>query len=398
MLPLTPTEQNQLQDYVVSLRRDLHQIPELGTYLPATSRRIADELTTLGIPFQRTIPDGSIVAVIEGGLPGKTVALRADMDALGITEQTGLPFSSKHPGCMHACGHDAHAAMLLGAGKLLWEARHTLPGRVKLLFQSGEENFQGARQLIDAGCLEGVDAVFGVHIGVLLGDKYPSGTFIVPDGPCMAAFDRFTLTIQGFGCHGSSPEKGVDPINIAAHVILALQAIVAREIPAAQPAVVSLGRIQGGAQYNLIPTEVVLEGTTRSLNQEIRTKLARRIGEISSATAAAFGGTCRCEIDWGAPPVINDPDIAALAARAISQAIPDSPVVTHIDSSNMGGEDFAFYLQQVPGAYFFLSTYAPEKGADIPHHNEHFDIDEDALWRGSVAYAATAWSALLRNS
>lgn len=397
MLPLTPTEQNRLQDYVVTLRRQLHQIPELGTHLPATSQHIADELTALGIPFQRTIADGSIVAVMEGGCPGKTVALRADMDGLGITEQTGLPFSSKHPGCMHACGHDAHAAMLLGAAKLLWEDRQELPGRVKLLFQSGEEHFQGARQLIEAGAMDEVDAVFGVHIGVLLGDKYPSGTFIVPDGGCMAAFDRFTLTIKGFGCHGSSPEKGVDPINIAAHVILSLQAIVAREIPAVQPAVLSLGRIQGGAQYNLIPTEVVLEGTTRALDQEIRMKLARRIEEIASATAAAFGGSCQCEIDWGAPPVINDPDMAALAAQAISQAIPDSTVVTHIDSSNMGGEDFAFYLQQAPGAYFFLSTHNPEKGTHIPHHNERFDIDEDVLWRGSAAYAAIARH-LLRNS
>ena len=390
MQPLTPSEQAQLQEYVVSLRREFHQIPELGTCLPATSQRVADELTALGIPFQRTIPDGSITATIEGGQPGRTVALRADMDGLLIGEQTGLPFASKHPGRMHACGHDTHMAMLLGAGKLLWQNRTELSGTVKLLFQSGEECCQGAAELIEAGCLEGVDAIFGMHIGTLLGSKYPSGTLIVPDGGCMASFDRFTLTVRGFGCPGSSPEKGVDPINIAAHIVLALQSIIAREIPAAQPAVLSLGRIQGGAQYNLIPTEVVLEGTTRSLDQEVRKKLARRIEEISSATASAFGGTCQCEMFWGAPPVINDPDLASLAARAIQDAMPGCGVVTHIDSSNMGGEDFAFYLQQVPGVYLFLSTYDEEKGTHIPHHNERFDVDEGVLWQGSVAYAGIA--------
>lgn len=394
MLPLTPTEQNDLQRYVVALRRELHQIPELSTHLPATSSRVAQALTDLGIPFRQAVPNGSIIADIDGGRPGKTVALRADMDGLQIEEKTGLPFASRHPGHMHACGHDAHTAMLLGAAKLLWNRRTDLSGRVRLLFQSGEENFQGALQLIDAGALEGVDAIFGMHIGTLLGGKYPSGTVIVPDGGCMAAFDRFTLTIRGFGCHGSSPEKGIDPINIAAHVILSLQAIVAREIPAAQPAVLSLGRIQGGQQYNLIPSEVVLEGTTRSLNQELRLKLARRIQEISSATAAAFGGSCQCEMDWGAPPVINHPDMARLAADAIRQAIPDTPVVTHIESSNMGGEDFAHYLQRVPGAYFFLSTYDEEKGTHLPHHNERFDVDESVLWHGSTAYTAAALSVL----
>lgn len=390
MQPLSPCEQAELQSYVVSARRALHQIPETGTSLPATSAYIARELTALGIPFQQIVPDGSVIAVISGSRPGKTVALRADMDGLLVEEKTGLPFASQHPGRMHACGHDAHAAMLLGAAKLLRARRQSLSGTVKLVFQSGEETIQGARELIAHSALEGVDSIFGMHIGVLLGGNYPSGTFIVPDGPCMAAIDRFTLTIRGFGCHGSSPEKGVDPINIAAHVVLALQAIVSREIPAAQPAVLSLGRIQGGAQYNLIPSEVVLEGTTRSLDPEIRARLARRIEEISSTTSAAFGGSCQCQIDWGAPPVINTPELSARAAEAIRQVLPDSPVVTHIDNPNMGGEDFAFYLQQVPGVYFFLSTYDAEKGTDVPHHNERFDIDEAVLWQGSAAYAAIA--------
>lgn len=390
MQPLTAAEQAALQSYVVSARRALHQIPEVGTCLPATSAYIARELSALGIPFQFIAPNGSILAAIQGGRSGQTIALRADMDGLLIPEQTGLPFSSRHPGCMHACGHDAHAAMLLGAAKLLWERRQSLSGTVRLLFQSGEETVQGAKELIACGGLDGVEAIYGMHIGVLLGGEYPSGTFIVPDGPCMAAIDRFTLTVRGFGCHGSSPEKGVDPINIAAHIVLALQSIVAREIPAAQPAVLTLGSIQGGAQYNLIPSEVVMEGSIRSLDPEIRVKLSRRMEEVAAATAAAFGGSCQCAVEWGAPPVINTPALAAQAAQSIRQLLPDSPVVTHLDRPNMGGEDFAFYLQQVPGVYFFLSTFNPDKGTDVPHHNERFDIDEDMLWRGSAAYAAIA--------
>lgn len=387
---MNAAERETLQAYIVRIRRALHQIPEVGNRLPETGRLVAGELDRLGVPYVQPHPGGWIMADISGSAPGKMVALRADMDGLPIQEQTGLPFSSRHPGYMHACGHDAHMAMLLGAARLILSRREEFSGTVRLLFQPGEEIAQGARELIDDGRLADVDGVFGMHIGTLLGGQYPSGTIIVPDGCCMASFDRFSLKIRGFGCHGSSPEKGVDPILIASHVVLALQAIVSREIPAAQAAVVSLGRICGGSQYNLIPGEVELEGTTRALNQEVRKKLARRVEEISSSVAAAFGGQCQCTVCWGAPPLINNAGLSRLAACAVRERLPDIPVVTHIDNPNMGGEDFAHFLEHVPGAYLFLSTYDREKGTDIPHHNECFNVDESVLWEGSAAYASIA--------
>lgn len=395
MLEMDLTQRRQLQEHVQNLRRQLHQIPEVGTKLPATSRFVTEQLGRLGISYVQTGPDGGLFADIQGHAPGKTVALRADMDALPIAEETGLPFSSHNTGCMHACGHDAHTAMLLGAAKLLHERRGQFKGTVRLMFQSGEEIAKGAKELIAAGCMDGVDAVFGMHIGTLLGDKYPSGTLIVPSGCCMASFDRFTLDISGFGCHGSSPEKGIDPINIAAHIVLALQAVISREIPAAQAAVLSFGKIQGGSQYNLIPGQVELEGTTRALRPEVRTQLARRLEEISYSVASAFHGTCQCTMDWGAPPVVNDAGMAGLAADALREACPDCAVVERIDSANMGGEDFAYFLEHAPGAYLFLSSFAPEKGAGFPHHNSKFDIDESVLWEGSAAYAAIAMRFLL---
>lgn len=395
MTELNQTQRQQLQDHVQEMRRQLHQIPEVGTKLPATSRFVTEQLERLGISYVQAGPDGGLFADIRGYAPGKTVALRADMDALPIAEETGLPFSSQNAGCMHACGHDAHTAMLLGAAKLLQEQRGQLRGTVRLIFQAGEEIAKGAQELIAAGCMDGVDAVFGMHIGTLLGDKYPSGTLIVPQGCCMASFDRFTLNVSGFGCHGSSPEKGVDPIHIAAHIILALQAVISREIPAAQAAVLSFGRIQGGSQYNLIPGQVELEGTTRALRPEVRMKLAQRLEEISSGVASAFHGTCRCTMDWGAPPVVNDAGMASLASDALREALPGCMVVERIDSANMGGEDFAYFLEHAPGTYLFLSSFAPEKGAGFPHHNSKFDIDESVLWEGSAAYAAIARRFLL---
>ena len=274
---MNKTECEALQEYVLGLRREFHRVPEIGTRLPKTTRLVTDELDKLGIPYTQHRADGGIIAEICGRSGGKTVALRADMDALPIEEKTGLPFSSEHKGRMHACGHDAHIAMLLGAARELIAARERFSGTVRLIFQTGEEIARGAREIIDDGCMDGVDAVFGMHIGTLLGEKYPSGTLIVPNGCCMASFDRFVLRVRGYGCHGSSPEKGIDPILIASNIVLALQSIVSREIPAATPAVLSLGKIEGGTQYNLIPDEVTLEGTTRALRPDVREKLARRL-------------------------------------------------------------------------------------------------------------------------
>lgn len=379
-----------LQGHIVTLRRALHQIPEVGLDLPETTAFVAGQLEALGIPYQLLEGCTSILATVQGAGPGRTLALRADMDALPIQEETGLPFASRHPGCMHACGHDAHAAMLLGAAKVLQEHRAQWKGTVKLLFQTAEEQCIGAETIIRQGVLQGVEGIFGMHIGTLLGPDIPSGTVIVPTGCCMASFDKFILRVNGSGCHGSTPEKGVDPINIAAHIVLALQAITTREVSATRALVLTIGKIQGGSQFNIIPDRVVLEGTFRTVDPELRQYAARRIQEVAQATAAVFGGSVSAEVILGSPPVINDAALSALAARAAASALGPERVVTSLSAPNMGGEDFACYQERVPGAYLFLSSANHAKGTDVPHHSPRFDVDEDVLWEGSALFVALA--------
>ncbi len=378
------------QDELVRMRRDLHRIPELGLHLPKTRAYVIGRLEELEIPYTLSHLDSSILAVISGGQPGKTVALRADMDALPIQEETDADYASCHEGLMHACGHDAHTAMLLGAAKILKARQSQLRGTVLLVFQAAEEGARGAKALLARDALAGVDGIFGIHIGSILSKDIPAGTLIASPGCCMASCDRFVVRVSGVGCHGSTPEKGVDPINIAAHIILALQAVNSREFNACVPVVLTVGSIHGGQQYNIIPTEVVIEGTIRTLDAQVRQQVARRIGEISAATAAAFGGSARLEMDWGAGPVVNDPDMAALAADAAREVLGPHWVVTRVEHPNMGGEDFACYLEKIPGAFLFLSSANPQKHTDIAHHHPRFNIDEDVLWMGAAVYAATA--------
>jgi amidohydrolase len=375
-----------IQRYIVKLRRDLHQIPELGTDLPKTRAYIIKELDRLKIPYLCSKKDSGIMAAIKGEKRGRTVALRTDMDALPLEEETGLPFASVHPGCMHACGHDAHMAILLGAARLLNAQKKSLRGTVRLIFQTAEEISRGSEIAISNGYLEDVDAVFGLHIGSILGKEIPSGTLIFPRACCMASFDKFVLRIRGKSCHGSTPEKGVDPVNIAAHLILSLQAIQTREISGSSASVITIGKIQGGAQYNVIPDEVVLEGTIRALEESVRHYVAQRIRGMAVATAASFGGSCDCDIIWGAPPVVNDEEMAELAAESVSDLFEPKDIIDNFPIPNMGGEDFANYLQIVPGAFFFLSSSNPGKGTDVPHHNPRFDVDEDVMWRGAVTF------------
>ena len=379
-----------LQNYIVKLRRDLHQIPEVGLNLPKTAKYVTNVLDELAIPYVKSQKDSSIIATIQGGKPGKTLALRADMDALPILEDTGVCYASRHEGCMHACGHDTHMAMLLGAAKVLKAHQAELHGTVRLLFQTAEELAMGAEIVVEEGGVDNVDAVFGTHIGTIIDKTIPSGTVIVTPGCCMASFDKFIVKVKGVGCHGSTPEKGVDPVNIAAHIVLSLQAINSREFSATCPVVLTIGSIHGGSQYNIIPNEVTIEGTIRCLEEPVRQKIARRIGEISSATASAFGGSVDYEMVWGAPPVINDDKMAALAADAAKSVLGEDMVVTKVPAPNMGGEDFAYYLEKVPGAFMFLSSSNPEKHTDVPHHNPKFNVDEDVLWEGSAVFVAIA--------
>lgn len=376
------------QDYIVKLRRDLHQIPELGTELPETQAYVAAELDKLGISYKKNAGDSGIIGEIKGGQAGKTVLLRADYDGLPIIEATGVPFTSKHEGCMHACGHDAHAAMLLGALKVLQAHKDTLKGNVRFVFQTGEEISKGSKIAIKEGVTEGVDAVFGTHIGSILNPDIPSGTLVVTPGCCMASFDRFIINVKGIGCHGSTPEKGVDPINIASHIVISLQEVIAREIAAPRAAVLTIGKFNAGNAYNVIPNEVVMEGTIRALEEDVRQYLAKRIEEISSHVAATFRGSAVTTMDWGAPPVINTPAMAELAGIAAKNVLGEENVITHVDAPNMAGEDFAYYLEKCPGAFMFLSSSDHAKETDVPHHNPKFNVDEDALCKGSAVFVS----------
>lgn len=379
-----------LQDDLVRMRRELHQIPEIGKMLPKTQQYVVKELEKLGIPYRCSRTDSSIIAEITGGKLGKTIALRADMDALTIQETNEVDYISTHEGCMHACGHDAHTAMLLGAAKVLCEHKEELCGNVRLLFQTAEELSKGAPIMIEDGAMEGVDAVFGQHIGTIIDRDAPAGTIIAVPGCCMASFDRFVIKIKGKGCHGSSPEKGVDPINIAAHIVISLEEIIAREIAATKAAVTTIGSIHGGNVYNVIPETVTVEGTIRALEEEVRQYQARRIQEIACGVAAAFGGTAEVEMDWGAPPVVNHDEMTKLAQEAAKNVVGEEHVIASLPAPNMGGEDFAYYLQKAPGAFCFLSSSNTEKHTDVPHHNPRFNIDEDVLYKGSALFVEIA--------
>ena len=379
-----------VQDYIVEVRRRLHKVPEIGFDLPKTRAIIVEELENMGLGYTLSKTDSGLMTEIKGAKDGKILVLRADMDALPIKEDTGLPFSSEHDGFMHACGHDAHMAMLLGAIKVLNENKDKLNGTVRCIFQTAEEISGGAKNLLEQGFLDGADAVFGTHIGCILGKDIPCGKFVITPGCCMASFDRFVVKVKGKGCHGSTPEKGIDPINIAAHIVINLQAVVAREFSATHAVVLTVGKIAGGSQYNVIPDEVVIEGTIRALNEDDRQTLARRIGEISKATALVFGGEAETEMFWGAPPVVNSDDMALFAAEAAKEVLGEENVITSVPAPNMGGEDFAYYLEKFPGAFMFLSTANAAIGADTAHHNPKFMIDEEVMWEGPSVFAAIA--------
>lgn len=389
------SEYSWIQDYLVKMRRELHQIPELDTNLPKTAAVICRELDDMKIPYRKNTKDSGIIALIQGEKTGKCIAVRADMDALPIKEETGLEYASQN-GCMHACGHDSHAAMLLGAAKILMKNREKINGCVKLIFQTAEETARGAEIMIEEGALKNpkVDCLIGLHIGSIYSSEVSLGSAAIVPGTIMASYDKFTVKIKGRGCHGSTPEKGIDPIAISATVIGALQNIVSREIAAASPAVVTVGQIHGGFAYNIIPDEVVLEGTIRATSQQVRQKLSDRICEISKGIAQSANASAEYEIIWGAPPVVNDEQTTLLVQKAAEKIIGKENVVTHFSAPNMGGEDVAHYLQKVPGTFFFLGSNNPEKHTDIPHHNCKFNIDEDVMWKGSAIFAESVFEFL----
>ncbi|MBR4991474.1 MAG: amidohydrolase [Clostridia bacterium] len=377
-----------LQEQLIDIRRELHKIPELGFDLPKTRALICQALDNWGVAYTLSDLDSAVLGEIRGEKPGKTILLRADIDALPVQEENPVDYVSTHPGKMHACGHDAHGAMLLGAIKVLHDNRDKLCGSVKFVFQTAEETVDGAVKAIQAGALDNVDAVFGCHIGNLLDPNLPAGTFSIAPGCVMASVDSFKITVHGKGCHGSSPEKGVDPITIASHIVINLQEILAREIAAIHPTSLTIGYIKGGDASNIVPDTVQLGGTLRALAPSNREFVLKRIQEIAASTAALFRGSCEMVFDSGAKPVENDAAMAALAARAAKKVVGEDFVQTAFPP-NMGSEDFSEYLALRPGAFYFLSS-AADDASRVPHHNPRFNIDESVLWKGSAVFVSIA--------
>ena len=359
----------------VALRRELHRHPELGNAEHRTAALIMDTLNTLGWEIARPVGT-SVMATLRGGKPGACVALRADMDALRIQESTGLPYASEVPGVMHACGHDFHCAGLLGAAMLLTGHRPTLKGSVRLLFQPDEEGFGGAKRMIDAGCLEcpAVSAVFGAHVDPNL----PAGTVGFKYGKMYAASDTFRITIRGEGCHGASPSDGIDAIAVAAQVVTALQQIVSRRVAPTDAAVISVGTLHAGQQPNAIADAAVLEGIMRTLGPETRQRVRGLLRETVFHVCTALGAQAEIEIHESYPGVVNHDGMVDLAREAASGMLgPQS--VQILDQPTMATEDFGYFLQAVPGAFYKIGVGNPAEGAVHPIHSPRFIADEGAM-------------------
>ncbi|MNR85343.1 putative hydrolase YxeP [compost metagenome] len=385
MGPLTPVRLRErvadLTAELVACRRDFHRWPELSFREVHTAARIASELHTMGLEVQTGVAKTGVVGLLRGGRSagnrsgGKTLLVRADIDALPLDEQNDVSYRSRNPGVMHACGHDAHMAMLLTAIRVLAERRESLPGNLKFVFQPAEEGPGGADLMIEEGVLENprVDAAIGFHIW----NELPVGVVGVRPGPLMASSDEFEIVIEGQGTHAADPHLGVDAVVVAAHVLTALQTIVSRSVSPLESAVLSVGKIVSGSAHNVIAQTAHMSGTVRTFNEELRATMPRRIEQLIQGVAMAFGATARLEYRYQYPVLSNAPEMAALVRTAAERALGAERVVTA--DATMGAEDMAYFLREVPGCYFLIGSANSEKGLDKPHHHPQFDIDEDAL-------------------
>ena len=359
-------ERKALEQKLTGFFEELHMHPELSYEEYETTERIKRELAAAGIEILQIPLKTGVTAIVRGAKPGKTYGLRCDIDALPIEEETDLPYKSKTPGKMHACGHDFHTAAVFGAALLLQERKEELQGTVKILFQPAEESSHGAETVLETGVLSDVTAIFGLHTAAYL----PVGTLGIRAGSVMAAVDRFELNITGPGCHGGHPDEGVDTILVAASVIQAFQSIVGRNLNPFHTGVVSVTRINGGNTWNVIPDKVELEGTVRSMEKDDRIFIERRMREIAEHTAAAYGANA--ELLWypGPPATVNEKAWSAFAQKVAEES--GFEVVPQRNST--GGEDFAFYLEKIPGCFINVGT-----GVGYPNHHPKFYADEAAL-------------------
>jgi amidohydrolase len=383
-------------DRTIDLRRRLHRHPEIGLHLPRTQELVLDAFADLPIEVTTGKSTSSVVGVLRGARPGPTYLLRGDMDALPVHEDTGLPFASEVPGAMHACGHDTHVAMLLGAARLLAERRDELAGQVVFMVQPGEEGFHGARFMLEEGLLDvvpeaPVSGAFALHISSTL----TSGSINVRPGPMMAAADQWKLVVRGRGGHASEPHTAADPIPVAAEIVLALQAMVTRRVDVFDPAVVTVAHIEAGSTSNVIPQTAFLEGTIRTLSAERRADVVAAVQRVATHVGLAHGLTVEFEHVEGYPVTVNDAAAAATVLATAAELL-GQPASCLMPAPLMGAEDFSYVLQRVPGAMAFLGACPPglEPETAPGNHSNLVVFDEEPLPAGVALYARMAMQAL----
>jgi amidohydrolase len=389
---LFATIQSRRQD-LVDLRRDLHAHPELAFHETRTAGLIAARLRSAGLEVRPGVARTGVVATLHGRRPGRSILVRADIDALPIHEASDVPYRSQSPGAMHACGHDGHTAVAVILAEALATGRADLAGTVVFAFQPAEEIAAGARPMIAAGVMDDprIDAVVGLH----LWNDLPVGMVGMRAGPTFASMDEIAITIEGRGGHGAIPHQAADPIVAAAHVIAALQTVVSRETPPLEAAVVTIGTIQAGTAFNIIPDRVEMRGTVRAFSEEIRGRTLRRVEEIVAGTAGALRARGTVAARFGCPPVTNDPAVTGVVRQVATQVVGRERVVEM--SPTTGSDDVAFFLQRAPGCYFVVGSSNRARGLDGAHHSPRFDFDEDALVVAAKVLGGAALTLLERT-
>ncbi len=369
---------------IIETRRDFHKYPELAFQEKRTSKIVYKKLKSFGIKTLKNIGKTGVVGILKGNNPGKTIAFRADMDALPIQETGNKPYKSVNNGVMHACGHDAHTAMLLGAAEVLSKKKEFINGEIRFIFQPAEEGYGGAKYMIKDGAIKDVNEIYGLHVW----NYQKSGTVGIKSGAVMAAADIFTIKIKGIGGHGAAPQGTVDSIVVATHLIQALQTIVSRNTNPLESTVITIGQINGGYNFNIIADEVILKGTTRSFSKKNQLLIKKRMKTIIKGIEKTYGAKIVLDYQDGYPPVINNERITKKLIHAAKKIAGQNVVEPYL---TMGGEDFSYFSNQVPGCFFFLGS-APknQKLMSTPHHCSHFDIDENAMLIGSSIFVEVA--------
>jgi len=382
-----------IRPWLVEIRRSIHRHPELGLEETRTADFIGSKLDEMGVEYQRT--GTAIVGLIRGARPGKTIALRADIDALPIKEETGAEYASARDGVMHACGHDAHATILLGAARWFAERRAGLAGNIKLLFQPAEETVGGAETMIKNGCMENprVDYVLGLHVMPYL----PVGRIETKKGALNGSSTELDFTVRGASCHAAYPERGVDAIMIAAHVVTALHSLVSRYVSPLEAAVLTIGTIHGGTVSNIVADEVTMKSTLRTTSDATRDMLVGKARAIVESVSASFGGSGSVDVSYGYTALINDSGVVDVVAAAADDVLCPG-CVDWKEKPSMGVEDFSFFCRERPGAFYHLGCGNAEKGITSPIHSSTFDIDEDCLPLGVAMQVAAALRLLEKDS